>query len=140
VVVGSPVNVAGCRWVIGDLAEGDDPRRATIDAKGTTCANVVVDYEDGAIHGVDSRELGPNSLINYRGREQEDAFPRADVDTTLTDDALRLVDVDELLRLDGCGQVVGVYSLKHVVVSEIGKRRVRVSFGHDQLSLTNGRP
>jgi len=140
VVVGSPVHVTGSRWIVRDLAEGDDPRRATIDAQSTPGADVVVDDEDGRVHGVYPWELGPHGFIDCAGGKQKDALPRADVDTALADDALGLVDVDELFRLDRRCQIVGINSLKDVVIAKVRKRRVCVGLGHDQLSLTRGRP
>ena len=52
--------------------------------------------------------LGVDRLGDRVRRDHVDALPRADVDAALAHDALGLVDVDELLRLDRLGEVVGV--------------------------------
>jgi hypothetical protein len=91
--------------------------------------------------GVDARLLGVGGL-GHRARVQHvDALPRADVDAALAHDALGLVDVEELLRLDGLGEVVGADLLEDVLAREVRERRVGVGLGHGpQLPRTSGRP
>jgi hypothetical protein len=68
-----------------------------------------------------------------------DALPRADVNTTLTEDALRLVDMEELLGPELVGEVVTLDEGKLVVIA---KRRGLIdhAFGHHPPPLTSVRP
>ena len=75
------------------------------------------------------------------GGDHVDALPRTDVDAAFAHDALGLVDVDELLRLDRLREVVGVDLDELVLVGVRHHRRVRVGACHQRYPfLTNGRP
>ena len=68
-------------------------------------------------------------------------FHGADVHAALAHDALRLVDVDELLGLDRLREPGRVHLLEHVVVPELRHGRVGVGGGHaSDPSRTRGRP
>src|SRR5680860_975535 len=105
VAVGAGMEIAG-RGGLADLAEDDDPGRASIDAQCTAGADVVVDGEHEGIGRVEARLLGALGLHDRARVDHVDALPRADVDAALARDALGLVDVDELFRLDGPRQVI----------------------------------
>ena len=74
--------------------------------------------------------LGVDGLVDRVDRDHVDALPRADVDAALAEDALGLVDVQELLRLHRRGEVGRVDLLQLVVGREVGHRRVGVGAGH----------
>src|SRR5215217_2660309 len=89
------------------LAHDDDAGRAPVDAEAAPGADVLVDHEDDAVVRVDARLDGVGGVGDGLGGEHVDALPRADVDAALAHDALGLVDVEELLRLDGLPELLG---------------------------------
>jgi hypothetical protein len=60
--------------------------------------------KEHVVGGVEAGLLHPDRFVDRGGVDHVDALPRADVDAALAHDALGLVDVDELLGLDGLGQ------------------------------------
>ena len=128
-VVGTHVIVAGCRSSTG-FTEDDDPGRAAVDAERAARANVVVDREHEGVRRVRPWLLSADRFGHGRRVDHVDALPRTDVDAAFTGNALGLVDVNELLRLDGLTQVVGVNLHQRVFVGERHHWRIGVSFGH----------
>ena len=63
-------------------------------------ADVLVDDERDVVTRIFTRLLGVHRVGDRVDRHHVDALPRTDVDAALAEDALRLVDVQELLRLD----------------------------------------
>src|SRR5581483_6975614 len=134
--VGVAVPVVALVRVAGDglvdrLAEDDDAGRAAVDAQGTPGADVLVDDEEHMVAGVVARLLGTHRLLDGVDREHVDALPGTDVDAALAEDALRLVDVEELLRLHRRREPGRVDLLQLVGGGELGHRRVGVSLSHD---------
>ena len=127
--VGSLVTVA-VGGGVPDLAEDDDPGRAAVDAQRTASADVVVDQKDHVVAGIDAGELGTLGLGDGRRLHHVDALPRADVHAALAHDALGLIDVDELLWLDGLGQIVGVDLNEGVVDAELRHRGIGIDLRH----------
>src|SRR5215210_758816 len=121
------------------LAHDDHARRAPVDAEAAAGADVLVDHEDDVVVRVDARLHGVGGIGDGLGGEHVDALPRADVDAALAHDALGLVDVEELLRLDRPAEVVRRDLLEDVVAGEARHRRVGVGLRH-QAFLTRGRP
>ena len=101
-----------------DLTEDDDPGRASIDTECATGAHVVVDGEDERVVRVVAGFGDAVALLDTVDGLHVDAFPRADVDAAFAGDALGLVDVDELLRLHGPAEIVGVDLHQEVVGPE----------------------
>ena len=99
-----------------------------------------IDPDEHVVGRVLTGLLGVGGLGDGLGRHHVDALPRADVHAALAHDALGLVDVDELLRLDRLGEVVGVHLDELVLVAPLGHRGVGVGSSHAQPFLTSGRP
>ena len=59
-----------------------------------------------------------------------DALPWADIDTTLTHDAFALVDVDELLGLDGPAHIIDPDLYKLILIRVWHHWWVGIGFGH----------
>src|SRR3954447_190986 len=91
-----------------ELAQHDDAGRAPIDAQRAPRADVLVDDERDVVARVLAGLLGVHRVGDRVHRHHVDALPRADVDAALAEDALGLVDVEELLRLHRRGQEGGV--------------------------------
>jgi hypothetical protein len=85
---------------LSHFPQDDHTCGAAVDAECTSSAHVVVDEEDRVVTGILTGQLGTERLVDRIGANQVDALPWADVDATLTGDALGLIDVNELLRLD----------------------------------------
>jgi len=60
-----------------------------------------------------------------------DAFPRTYIDAPLAQNALRLIDMDELFRFHRPGKVPGINRDEIVGVTVRHHRRICVSTGHD---------
>src|SRR5512143_3053004 len=91
-----------------ELAEDDHPGGAAVDAQRAPRADVLVDDERHVVTRVLAGLLGVDRVADRAHRDHVDALPRADVDAALAEDALGLVDVEELLRLHRRGEVGGV--------------------------------
>ena len=115
---------------IADLAEDDHTGRAPINAECTARAHIVVDGEDDVILRIESWLFSSDGFVDSARRDHEDALPWADVDAALAHDALGLIDVNELLGLDGRRQPGRVNLLQYVVVPEFGHWGVRVGDRH----------
>src|SRR5680860_990563 len=140
VTVGARVRVA-LGHVGRDLHEDDHAGRAAVDAQGAARAHVFVDDERDVVRRVLTRLHGTFRRVDGVDRDHVNALPRADVDASLAQDALRLVDVEELLGLDRRCEVRGVDLLEVVVGHEVGHRRVRVCSRHGLYALLlTGRP
>ena len=59
-----------------------------------------------------------------------DAFPRTNIDAAFAHDAFALIDVNELLRLDGLRQPGRVDFLELVIGPELGHRWIGVGLCH----------
>ena len=92
----------------GDFAQDDDAGGAAVDAQGAAGADVFVDDEEHVVFGVVAGLVGVDGFFDGGGGEHVDALPGADVDAAFAEDALGLVDVQELLGLDRGGEVAGV--------------------------------
>ena len=114
------------------------PGRAAVDAQRAPGADVLVDDEGHVVVRVLAGLVGADGLGDRRHRDHVDALPRADVDAALAEDALGLVDVQELLRLDRLGQEGRVDLLELVVDREVGHGRVRVGARHRLRTLRRG--
>src|SRR3954452_3302303 len=129
VAPGTGVHITG-RQLSAELAEDDDSRRAPVYAQRAAGADVFVDDERNVVTRIFTRLVGADRVVDRGDAHHVDALPGTDVDTALAEDALRLVDVQELLGLDRLGEVARVDFLQHVIGREVGHRRVRVVAGH----------
>src|SRR3954454_21316263 len=98
-VVGADVRVATLVGRAGS-SQNDDAGRAPVDAQRATSADVVVDDEQHLVAGILTRQFGSGCLDDGLRSDHVNALPWTDVDASLAHDALGLVDVDELFRLD----------------------------------------
>ena len=92
-----------------DLAQNDDACGASIDAQCAASAHIVVDDEKNMVGWVGAGHLCSGCLRYRIRRDHVDAFPWTDVDASFAHDAFALIDVDELLRLDGFAQIIGIH-------------------------------
>src|SRR4029077_6084754 len=124
----------GVEVALGDvglqLAEDDHSGGAAVDAQRAPRADVFVDDERDVVARVLAGLFGVDRVADRAHRHHVDALPRADVDAVLAEDALRLVDVQELLRLHRRGEVRRGDLLQLVVGGEVGHGRVGVGTGH----------
>ena len=129
VSVGADVGVA-----VGDVG-WSLPRMITPVGQRSTHSAHRVQMSSSTMNATWSRGSSPGCSVLTASsialdRHHVDALPRADVDAALAEDALGLVDVEELLRLHRAGEVRRVDLLQLVVGREVGHRRVRVGAGH----------
>src|SRR3990172_2124853 len=112
----APSGLGGQRTVV--LAERDHPGGAAVDTQGAPGALVLVDDEEPAIGGVGTGVVHVARLGDGVEGEIVDALPRADVDAALAEDALGLVDVEVLLRLDRGGEGAALDEGELIVLAE----------------------
>ena len=97
------VQVPFSGWVIDHFPQRYDACGTSVDAKCAACANVVVNDEDCVISWVETGQVGVDCFVDRLDRHIPDAFPGANINTTLALDAFGLVDIDELLRFHCSG-------------------------------------
>src|SRR5256886_12575889 len=129
VAVGAGVGVA-FGDLLGDLAEDDHAGGAAVDAQGAAGADVFVDDEGDVVGGILAGLFGVGGVGDGVDGDHVDAFPGADVDAAFAEDAIGLVDVEELLGLDRRGEERRVDFLELVVGDEVRHRRIPVGLWH----------
>jgi hypothetical protein len=115
---------------VAKLAQNNDAGGATIDAKSTAGADIVIDGEYHVVVGVFTWLFGANRVSDGIGGNHMDALPRADVDAAFAGDAFALINVDELFWFDGLGQPCSVDFLQNIIGAEFGKWWIRVENTH----------
>jgi len=112
------------------LAHDDYARRASVNAEAAAGAHVLIDDEHDVVVRVSARLLRVGRAAHGPGREHVDALPGADIDTALAQNALGLVDMEELLGLDRSRELIDVHRGQRIVAREEGKGRIGISAGH----------
>jgi hypothetical protein len=96
------------RGVVDHFAECDDTGGASVNTQGAASAHIVINDEDCVVSWVKAWKIGVDCFIYCLDSDVPDAFPGTNIDASFTLDAFGLVDIDELLGLHRCRQVVGI--------------------------------
>lgn len=122
------------------FTENDDPSGASIHAESTTGTNIIVKYKKNSVVGVNSWTLSSCGFHHSVGRNHVNALPGTNIHATFTQNALALIDMDELFWFDRSAQVISVYFDQLVLIGEGHHRWIGVGSGHDYTFFTKGRP
>src|SRR5690606_17289763 len=122
-----------------ESAQRDHTGGASVDAKLAPGAFVLVDDEESVVGRLLGGVVDVHRLRDGIQRQVMDALPRANVDAPFAEDALRLIDVEELLRPQLVREIVPLDESELVVVPE-RRRLVDDALRHQPSPLTSGRP
>lgn len=129
VIVGTGVRIT-CRRGRSYFADRDDTGWTAVHAELTACADIIIDDEHHRIGRVCSWKLSPRCGRDGRRSDHVDALPWANIYASLAGDALRLVDVNELLGFNRFGEIRSIYFYEVVLGGPLWHRGVSISARH----------
>jgi hypothetical protein len=122
-----------------ELPESDDIGGTSVDAESAPGALVLINDEEPEILRVIPRMVDVDAFIDRIEREVVDALPRANVDASLANDALRLIDVEKLLGTKFVREVIAIHNGELIIVPDRWGL-IHNSARHQVSPLTSGRP
>ena len=109
------MKISCCNW-IANFAHDDDSSWTAVDAQCASRADIIVNDEQHIVGWIIAWLLGVFGDRDCFRRNHVDALPRTNIDATFTHDAFTLINMNELLWLDGLAKVISIH-LNELILS-----------------------